>query len=42
VHERLHGWQQERIRTHGRSMHVELGEDADAVYQVGTFPWGTE
>lgn len=35
VHERLHDWQQERIKTHGRQVHIQLGQDADSVFQVG-------
>lgn len=34
VHERLHAWQQERIRTHGRSRSLSHDIANDSVYQV--------
>lgn len=34
VHERLHTWQQERIRTHGRSRSLSHDIANDSVYQV--------
>ena len=35
VHERLHTWQQERIKTHGRSGSLSHDLANDSVYQVG-------
>lgn len=41
VHERLHVWQEERIRTHGRQSKLQFGNEGDSVYQVG-LQLGTE